>query len=174
MLNKPHIPQPRFNYNFGSPENGILNQSIRNQLIRINQEMCLTDPCQPLNKSNLAFSLDEIFFPHSLLPIKIVYLHHSSELLSICQIGCYLFPIDFCSNKLLKFLICFRLSLNIILAPQCFGCKFFSPDFLSFQCQTELQFNYQTRTSRFLICPTPLFSGNYYSPAYLILSHGLF
>lgn len=30
---KPHITEPRLNYSFGSPRNGILNKPIRNHLI---------------------------------------------------------------------------------------------------------------------------------------------
>ena len=48
------VTTPRFDYNFGTPRNGILNQSIRNSPISTSQVMCLPDPCCPLKEGGLA------------------------------------------------------------------------------------------------------------------------
>ena len=114
---KPHVIKPRHYYNFCSPRNAILIQSVKNHMIKTNQLIYLVDPCYPLKEINIAITNPLLYQYYFLIPAphclqKSSFLYISSELLSVCQIGCYLIQINFCSNILLKFLICLSLSFD--------------------------------------------------------------
>ena len=51
---RPLVTKPRLNNHFGSPRNGILNQSLRNCLVDTSDVIGLMDPCHPLKESDLA------------------------------------------------------------------------------------------------------------------------
>lgn len=99
---KHHIANPKLNYGFWSPRNGILNRFIRSP----DQHQTGHLPDRPLSAPNRKWlcSNQPTFFvrcnflappPFCLSESSILY--SFSELLSICWIGCY--QVDFCLHS---------------------------------------------------------------------------